>query len=69
MTNYLNETLEILVYVILYSPQNYDVLQQRKEYKDDAGAHPNIQSRNVTYSWCTLSETKKILHTRDEHIK
>ena len=45
--------------IIKYLPQNYDIFQESKEDKDDTGAHPNIQGRNVTYSWGTLSEINK----------
>ena len=58
----------IFLYINLHSPQYYDVLQKRKEDEDDAGAHPNIQSRNVTYSWCTLSETKNIIYMSRSYL-
>ena len=54
---YVHKTDNLLL--ILYLPQNYDVFQQCEEDKDDTGAHPNIQGRNVTYPWGTLSEINK----------
>jgi len=41
----------------LSEPEDNDVFEESEEDEDDAGAHPDVQRRNVTDLGSVLSET------------